>query len=105
MRWKKLTEMIVVFIDSVKRGFNVHHLTPNGVLFLSLFISFCENFVGMEPHWAFFHQSFVVRRQVPNDPNQKAAGTSMIKVQDKTLSSSNIPIGRRNGSMSGIVPL
>jgi len=65
--------MIVVFIDYFKRGFNVHHL-PNGVLFLSVFISFCENFFGMEPHWAFFHQSFVVRPQVPNDPNLKAAG-------------------------------
>jgi len=80
-RWKTLTKTkIVVFFDYFKRGFNVplhwfllyllryyaaqvHHLTPNGVLFLSVFISFCENSVGMELHWAFFHQSFVVRPQ------------------------------------------
>jgi hypothetical protein len=28
----------------------VHHLTPNGIMLLAMFISYCEDFVGIEPH-------------------------------------------------------
>ena len=77
------TGEIIIFIGYFKLGFKVplhwfmqdllqyyeaqvHNLNPNRVLFLSTFISFCEDFVGMEPHWAFFHKCFSVHPQVLN---------------------------------------
>jgi hypothetical protein len=68
---------IVVFVDFFRRGFGipvhwfvrdllnhydaqVHHLTPNRVLLLAMFVSFCEDFAGIKPHWALFLRCFDV---------------------------------------------
>ena len=32
----------------------LHHLTPQSVLHISLFVHFCEVFLGIEPHFQFF---------------------------------------------------
>ena len=30
------------------------HLNPNGIFHTSLFVHFCEAFLGIRPHWALF---------------------------------------------------
>jgi hypothetical protein len=29
----------------------LHHLTPNSILHIACFITLCESFLGIEPHW------------------------------------------------------
>lgn len=53
----------------------VHHLIPNGTVLLSAFISFDENFMGVQLHWAFFCWCFSVW-------DWKVAGTPLIKLME-----------------------
>jgi hypothetical protein len=32
-------------------GIQLHHLTPNSILHISIFITLCECFLGIHPHW------------------------------------------------------
>ena len=34
-------------------GAQLHHFTPNTIVYLAAFISLCENFLGSWPHWVF----------------------------------------------------
>ncbi|KAK1683312.1 hypothetical protein QYE76_044160 [Lolium multiflorum] len=42
-------------------------LTPNSILHLSIFITVCEAFLGIEPHWGLWRKIFYVKRH--NDSN------------------------------------
>ena len=74
------SDEIVVFVDFFHRGFGVpihwivqdllryhdvqvHHLTSNGIMLLMMFISYCEDFMGIEPHWVLFYRCFNVLPQ------------------------------------------
>ena len=35
-------------------GVQVHHLTPNSILHISIFVHLCESFLGIEPHFDLF---------------------------------------------------
>ena len=37
------------------------HLNPYGVFHTSLFVHFCEAFMGIRPHWALFQKLFRVK--------------------------------------------
>jgi hypothetical protein len=43
-------------------GIQLHDLNPNTILHLVCFITLCECFVGIEPHWALWRQIFIIRR-------------------------------------------
>jgi hypothetical protein len=43
----------------------LHDLNPNSILHIACFIILCECFLGIEPHWALWHQIFVIRRPLP----------------------------------------
>jgi hypothetical protein len=32
-------------------GVQLHQLTPNSILHISCFVTLCESFLGIEPHW------------------------------------------------------
>ena len=32
-------------------GAQLHHFTPNTIVYLAAFVSMCENFLGCRPHW------------------------------------------------------
>jgi hypothetical protein len=32
-------------------GVQLHHLTPNSLLHIACFITLCESFLGIEPHF------------------------------------------------------
>ncbi|XP_051199974.1 uncharacterized protein [Lolium perenne] len=43
-------------------GLQLHHLTPNSILHISIFITLCECFLGTPPNWALWKRIFLVRR-------------------------------------------
>jgi hypothetical protein len=44
-------------------GIELHHLNPNFICHISIFIHFCEAFLGIEPHWDLFRFLFRVKPQ------------------------------------------
>ncbi|KAK1694688.1 hypothetical protein QYE76_011385 [Lolium multiflorum] len=43
-------------------GLQLHHLTPNSILHISIFITLCESFLGVQPNWALWKGIFLLRR-------------------------------------------
>ena len=46
-------------------GVQVHHLTPNSILHISIFVHLCEAYIGIEPHFNLFQHLFHLKPQ-PN---------------------------------------
>jgi hypothetical protein len=44
-------------------GVQLHHLTPNSLLHIACFITLCEAFLGIDPHWVLWKFLF---RLCPN---------------------------------------
>jgi hypothetical protein len=42
-------------------GIQLHDLNPNTILHIACFITLCECFLGIEPHWALWCRIFIVR--------------------------------------------
>ncbi|KAK1618324.1 hypothetical protein QYE76_023841 [Lolium multiflorum] len=42
-------------------GLQLHHLTPNSILDISIFITLCEAFLGVQPNWALWKCIFFCR--------------------------------------------
>ncbi|KAK1646648.1 hypothetical protein QYE76_064453 [Lolium multiflorum] len=43
-------------------GLQLHHLTPNSILHISIFITLCEAFLGVQPNWALWKRILFCRR-------------------------------------------
>ncbi|KAK1613135.1 hypothetical protein QYE76_036808 [Lolium multiflorum] len=43
-------------------GIQLHQLTPNSILHISIFITMCECFLGTHPHWGLWKRIFYLRR-------------------------------------------
>ncbi|KAK1632021.1 hypothetical protein QYE76_006336 [Lolium multiflorum] len=43
-------------------GIQLHQLTPNSILYISIFITLCECFLGTHPHWGLWKRIFYLRR-------------------------------------------
>ncbi|KAK1682233.1 hypothetical protein QYE76_043081 [Lolium multiflorum] len=43
-------------------GLQLHHFTPNSILHISIFITLCECFLGVQPNWALWKHIFFIRR-------------------------------------------
>jgi len=43
-------------------GIQLWQLTPNSILHLSIFITLCEAFLGIDPHWGLWRKIFYVKR-------------------------------------------
>jgi hypothetical protein len=54
-------------------GLELHHLNPNSICHIAIFIHFCEAFLGIEPHWDLFRFLFRVKPQ-PTSKNPSVAG-------------------------------
>ncbi|KAK1692577.1 hypothetical protein QYE76_009274 [Lolium multiflorum] len=48
-------------------GIQLWQLTPNSILHLSIFITLCEAFLGIDPHWGLWRKIFYVKRHNGND--------------------------------------
>jgi hypothetical protein len=44
-------------------GIEYLNLNPNGVFHTSVFVHFCEAFLGIKPHWILFRKFFRVKPQ------------------------------------------
>jgi hypothetical protein len=45
-------------------GVQLHHLTPNSILHIACFITLCESFLGIEPHFLLWKYLFRLRPSV-----------------------------------------
>ena len=94
------THEIVLFSPWVERGFalpgsdflngllyyfdlDVHHLTANSIIHLSIFTHLCEAFLGIEPHWDLFRYFFHVKPH-PVWDNCNVVGGAGIQLRQKT---------------------
>jgi hypothetical protein len=46
-------------------GIQRHDLNPNSILHIACFITLCECFLGIEPHWVLWRRIFVIRHPLP----------------------------------------
>jgi hypothetical protein len=53
-------------------GLELHHLNPNSICHISIFIHFCEAFLRIEPHWDLFRFLFHIKPQ-PRTKNLSVA--------------------------------
>ena len=44
-------------------GLQLYHLTPNSLLHVAVFITFCECYLGIDPHWGLWKSLYQVRGQ------------------------------------------
>jgi hypothetical protein len=49
-------------------GIQLWQLTPNSILHLAIFITTCEAFLGIDPHWVLWKKIFVKRYSGSNGP-------------------------------------
>jgi hypothetical protein len=59
------------FFKGMLKYYNIEYLNlnPNGIFHVSIFVHFCEAFVGIKPHWILFRKFFRVKPQPStNDP-------------------------------------
>jgi hypothetical protein len=57
-------------------GIEYLNLNPNGIFHVSVFVHFCEAFVGIKPHWVLFWKFFRLKPQPSaNDPRVVGGGS------------------------------
>ncbi|KAK1694328.1 hypothetical protein QYE76_011025 [Lolium multiflorum] len=55
-------------------GLQLHQLTPNSILHISIFITLCECFLGTQPNWALWKRIFLVRRNSSHNTAYNVGG-------------------------------
>ncbi|KAK1653750.1 hypothetical protein QYE76_071555 [Lolium multiflorum] len=55
-------------------GIQLHHLTPNSILHISIFITLCECFLGVPPNWALWKRIFLLRRNASRNATYNIGG-------------------------------
>ncbi|SPT20405.1 unnamed protein product [Triticum aestivum] len=61
-------------------GAQLHHFTPNSIVYLAAFVSLCENFLGCRPHWGLFKHIFTCRSQSVNKAKSSDERTQVIQL-------------------------
>ena len=64
-------------------GIQLHHLTPQSILHLSIFTHFCEAFLGILPHFHLF-QKFFFLVSIPNATNPAIVGGCELVLRPET---------------------
>jgi hypothetical protein len=62
-------------------GIKYLNLNPNGIFHASVFIHFCEAFLGMKPHWILFQNFFRVKPQ-PSASSPRVVGGAGIQMRE-----------------------
>ncbi|KAK1645827.1 hypothetical protein QYE76_063632 [Lolium multiflorum] len=55
-------------------GLQLHQLTPNSILHISIFITLCECFLGTPPNWGLWKRIFLVRRNSSHNTAYNVGG-------------------------------
>ena len=58
----------------------MHHLTPNSILHISIFVHLCEAFLGIEPHFDLFCHLFQLK-PYPNSSNTARVGGADLQLR------------------------
>ena len=61
-------------------GAQLHHFTPNTIVYLAAFVSLCENFLGCRPHWGLSKHIFTCRSQMVKKANPSDERTQVIQM-------------------------
>jgi hypothetical protein len=64
-------------------GIEYLNLNPNGIFHVSIFVHFCEAFVGIKPHWILFRKFFCVKPQ-PSANDPRVVGGAGIQMREDT---------------------
>jgi hypothetical protein len=62
-------------------GIEYLNLNPNGIFHVSVFVHFCEAFVGIKPHWVLFRKFFDLKPQ-PNANDPRVVGGADIQMRE-----------------------
>jgi hypothetical protein len=62
-------------------GIEYLNLNPNGIFHISVFVHFCEAFVGIKPHWILFRKFFHVKLQ-PSANDPRVVGGAGIQMRE-----------------------
>jgi hypothetical protein len=65
-------------------GIEYLNLNPNGIFHISVFVHFCEAFVGIKPHWTLFWKFFRVKPQ-PSANNPRVVGGADIHMREDAV--------------------
>ncbi|KAK1611472.1 hypothetical protein QYE76_035145 [Lolium multiflorum] len=69
-------------------GIQLWQLTPNSILHLSIFVTVCEAFLGIDPHWGLWRKIFYVKRH--NDSNGPPSSVASALVSSADLSADDL---------------
>jgi hypothetical protein len=56
-------------------GVQLHQLTPNSILHVAFFITLCEAFLGINPHWGLWKYLFRLRPNMSKEEVHDLGGT------------------------------
>jgi hypothetical protein len=62
-------------------GVEYLNLNPNGIFHTAVFVHFCEEFLGIKPHWILFRKFFRVKPQ-PSASNPRVVGGAGIQMRE-----------------------
>jgi hypothetical protein len=62
-------------------GVEYLNLNPNGIFHTTVFVHFCEAFLGIKPHWILFRKFFRVKPQ-PSASNPRVVGGAGIQMRE-----------------------
>jgi hypothetical protein len=62
-------------------GIKYLNLNPNDIFHTSVFVHFCEAFLGIKPHWVLFRKFFLVKPQ-PSANNPRVVGGAGIQMRE-----------------------
>jgi hypothetical protein len=62
-------------------GIEYLNLNPNGIFHVSIFVHFCEAFVGIKPHWILFRKFFRLKLQ-PSANDPRVVGGAGIQMRE-----------------------
>jgi hypothetical protein len=65
-------------------GIEYLNLNPNKIFHVSVFVHFCEAFVGIKPHWVLFRKFFCLKPQ-PSANNPRVVGGAGIQMREDAV--------------------
>jgi hypothetical protein len=71
------------FFKGLLGYYNIEYLNlnPNGIFHTSVFVHFCEAFLGIKPHWILFRKFFRLKPQ-PSANNPRVVGGAEIQMRE-----------------------
>jgi hypothetical protein len=65
-------------------GIEYLNLNPNRIFHVSVFVHFCEAFVGIKPHWVLFRKFFQLKQQ-PSANDPRVVGGAGIQMREDVV--------------------